>query len=470
MVPVIAAGGRSFKGAFSYYCHDKNADTTDRIAWTQTRNMLTQDPAKAWKVMAFTAKHQDQLKQAAGIAATGRKTTKPVLAYSLSWHPSQDPDREHMTEMAMKSIKALGLEEHEALIVAHRDTPHKHVHVVVNRIHPLTGKVASDSHSKRVLSALALEYSKQHDLDICPAREDNAKKREQGEQTKYRNPHIQNAWDISDNGKRFVAALKENGFHLAMGRKRIVVVDPYGKTLNPVRHIEGIRTKDLKERLKDIDTSKLPDADELATRITEARKQTAVAKPAQTPTTPNIEKDFTLASTPKPPSEAQHYDLKQTPKEQEQERTAHLINQTQDRHIQERAKLGNHWHWKIENEKKHLSNFYQIKRQMNAIWHLQQRCENHNFWHRITGRARDDREQLKALQLNLKNARMRFDEKIDHLEKQRDIAFYTLDKQQNMQRPTGAYRMDTPHMARSKSTGFGYTHDFTPTRSRGMRM
>src|SRR5699024_12371386 len=34
----------------------------------------------------------------------------------------------------------MGLEEHQALVVAHNDTAHPHVHIAVNRVHPERGK------------------------------------------------------------------------------------------------------------------------------------------------------------------------------------------------------------------------------------------------------------------------------------------------------------------------------------------
>ena len=122
MVPAITAGGRSFKGAFLYYAHDKRRDgeavrfTTDRVAWVETVNLPTSDPERAWRIMAHTALAQGHLKAAAGIKATGRKLAKPVFAYSLAWHPSERPTKAEMMEAAQASLNAQGLEEYQAMI------------------------------------------------------------------------------------------------------------------------------------------------------------------------------------------------------------------------------------------------------------------------------------------------------------------------------------------------------------------
>lgn len=186
MVPAITETGRSFKGAALYYLHDKQADTAERVAWTETVNLPTDDPDRAWRMMAHTAMAQAELKAAAGIKATGRKLTAPVLAYSLAWHPDEQPDRAEMTAAAHASLKALGLEDHQAVLVCHTDEPHAHVHVLVNRVHPTTGKAATLSNSKRQLSAWALAYEKERGAILCPQREENAKKRAQGEKTRDR--------------------------------------------------------------------------------------------------------------------------------------------------------------------------------------------------------------------------------------------------------------------------------------------
>ena len=45
-----------------------------------------------------------------------------------------------MERVADRVLARLGLEGHQVLIVAHRDREHPHLHVLVNRVHPETGK------------------------------------------------------------------------------------------------------------------------------------------------------------------------------------------------------------------------------------------------------------------------------------------------------------------------------------------
>ncbi len=182
MIPRLAREGKSFKGAGVYYLHDKGAKTSDRVAFTHALNTAKQDAQGALNEMAFVAMHQDELKRAhyrlenphdpdcRDMRKTGRKVKNSVLHYSLSWHPSEKPTREHMIEAAQSSLRKLGLEEHQCLLVAHNDEPHPHIHLIVNKIHPETGKVAALKYTKDKLQAWAKAYEEEHDKIWCDAR------------------------------------------------------------------------------------------------------------------------------------------------------------------------------------------------------------------------------------------------------------------------------------------------------------
>ena len=85
-----------------------------------------------------------------------------------------------MLRAAERSLKALGLERHQALIVSHRDGQ-PHVHVIANRVDPESGKAAGLSRSQLRLSKWAERYEREQGKIRCPARERNNKRRESGE-------------------------------------------------------------------------------------------------------------------------------------------------------------------------------------------------------------------------------------------------------------------------------------------------
>ncbi|WP_288132430.1 relaxase/mobilization nuclease domain-containing protein [Accumulibacter sp.] len=179
MVPRTTKG-RSFKGAAAYYLHDKGKDTDERVVHTEVGNIPVSDPDKAINWMCYTAMHADTLKEAAGIGKGGRKLRDPVYSFSLSWHPDERPDGPHMVAAAKDALRSLQLGEHQYLLVIHNDTKHPHIHAIVNRVHPETGKAATLSKDQLVLSEWAETYEREHGIYCAQRLENNEKRREGG--------------------------------------------------------------------------------------------------------------------------------------------------------------------------------------------------------------------------------------------------------------------------------------------------
>lgn len=184
MIPKLHKKGSSFRGAALYLLHDKGrAKTSDRVAWTETRNLATQNPEAAWRVMAATAMDQARLKQEAGIANTGRKSRSHVLHFTLSWHPDEAEGltREEMTRAALGAIRSLKAEDRQALIVSHDDEPQPHVHVLLNRVSPTDGRILPSSKEKLELSRWAEAYERERGEILCEERALNNAARDRGE-------------------------------------------------------------------------------------------------------------------------------------------------------------------------------------------------------------------------------------------------------------------------------------------------
>ena len=192
MVVKMSSPGRSFGGVADYCLHDPrmpgeahHPESAERVEWTETRNLATSEGERAGRIMAATAEASPELKRLAGGAATGRKLEKPVCHYSLNWAKDEKPDRQEMRRAAAESLKALGMERHQALIVSHRDRQ-PHVHVIANRVDPESGKAAGLSRSKLKLSKWAEGYEREQGKIRCPQRERNNARRGQGKRVQDR--------------------------------------------------------------------------------------------------------------------------------------------------------------------------------------------------------------------------------------------------------------------------------------------
>jgi len=123
----VASSGRRFRALIRYLEHGRDGETPNRIEWLSVRNLVVEDPRVAARVMQATAE-------------TNPKVDHPVYHVAVSFHPDDRVTRAQMVRVANRLLHELGLADHQALIVAHADRPHAHVHLVVNRIHPETGK------------------------------------------------------------------------------------------------------------------------------------------------------------------------------------------------------------------------------------------------------------------------------------------------------------------------------------------
>ena len=161
MIVRIMSRGKSFSGLATYLTHDPKADTKERVAWTHTLNLANDHVPSAVDEMLWTSRNAELLKQEAGIRAGGRETENPVKHLSLNWAPDERPTREHMIETANGFLEHMNWREHQALIVAHSDRAHPHVHLMLNVVHPETGLRLDDNFERHRAQAWAASYERE---------------------------------------------------------------------------------------------------------------------------------------------------------------------------------------------------------------------------------------------------------------------------------------------------------------------
>jgi hypothetical protein len=124
----VSASGRNFAALGKYLVVGRDKIEVGRVAWTSARNLPTDDPELAAKIMRATASQNVRVSQ-------------PVYHLALSFDPRDIVDRAGMERVADRVLAELKLQEYQTIIVAHADRAHPHMHMLVNRVHPETGKV-----------------------------------------------------------------------------------------------------------------------------------------------------------------------------------------------------------------------------------------------------------------------------------------------------------------------------------------
>lgn len=188
MIIRIQASGGSFRGAGQYYLHDKAADASidkalkpqsaERVWFAETRNCMNQDPFRALDEMWGVAADQQYLKMQAGVGRGGRVCEDPVKTIVMSWHKDDAPTPEHMIESADKYLKHMGWDAHQAVYAGHNDTEHAHVHIIMNRVNPDTGRTLDDYREQKRSQVWALAYEREHGQVRCDQREVRAEEKE----------------------------------------------------------------------------------------------------------------------------------------------------------------------------------------------------------------------------------------------------------------------------------------------------
>lgn len=177
MIPnVNRKNGASFRGAGKYYLHDKAAKgaehptSSTRVAWTAVRNLVHADPHQAIDEMWRTAEDARELKKQSGHRWQGEKGANPVKTISLSWAPHQSPTQAQMEATVDHYLKAMGWQDHQALLIAHNDTPHPHVHIILNCVHPETGLMLNDWRDWQRSQRWGLAIEREQGEVLCLAR------------------------------------------------------------------------------------------------------------------------------------------------------------------------------------------------------------------------------------------------------------------------------------------------------------
>jgi hypothetical protein len=154
----VKKGGKSFKKLVKYLLEGpRDNPQPDRVDWVESRTLPTDDPEAAARIMAANARDSERIQ-------------KPVYHFSISFDPGDPVNRAAMRQVADRTIRDLGLEEYQVLIIAHRDRAHPHLHFVVNRVHPHHHRAWSNSWDYARIERSLREQERELGLRVVPGK------------------------------------------------------------------------------------------------------------------------------------------------------------------------------------------------------------------------------------------------------------------------------------------------------------
>jgi hypothetical protein len=153
----MSSSAKSFGALAHYLANGRSGNDPERVAWSTSRNLPTDEPELAGKIMRATA-------------SQNVRVTQPGYHVALSFDPGDAVDRAAMERVADRTIEALGLAAHQVLIVCHRDRDHPHMHLLINRVHPETGRVWNRWQDRAVIQKVLREEEIALGLRVTPGR------------------------------------------------------------------------------------------------------------------------------------------------------------------------------------------------------------------------------------------------------------------------------------------------------------
>lgn len=139
--------------------------------------------------------------------------------------------------------KELGLEEQRRVIVLHTKKGRTHAHVVWERYDLEKGRMISDSFSRLAQDRARKEMERVFEHKQTPHR--NARRPEMKET-------LSGLWQKTTTGIEFLQDAGKAGYIIAKGvqRRPFMVVDQTGRSFDLVRQLQGVKTKDVRDKLK----------------------------------------------------------------------------------------------------------------------------------------------------------------------------------------------------------------------------
>jgi hypothetical protein len=118
----------SFRRLCKYLTTERDADTGELLS---RGDVVLSDNLAGLDTVAI---------QMEGIAFLNPRCKDALCHYELSWPPGERPTQPQWTESALHTLRELGYQDHQYMVVAHDDKKHFHIHIMVNKVHPETFK------------------------------------------------------------------------------------------------------------------------------------------------------------------------------------------------------------------------------------------------------------------------------------------------------------------------------------------
>jgi len=140
----VAAAGSTFERGVTY------ASSAEKAAWVHLRGVTSVETAAL---------------EMEAVAALSSRCRDPVYHLIIAYAKHERPTREQVVSDAERLLKAIGMERHQYVLAAHKDTDDFHAHVIANRVGP-DGRANDLWHERIIRERVCAEIAAERGWDI----------------------------------------------------------------------------------------------------------------------------------------------------------------------------------------------------------------------------------------------------------------------------------------------------------------
>lgn len=143
---------------------DEVAEHVQELSGELTEKVIAIDTQRVLSVRSAAHEMRDTALQATDLRS------RAVYHFVVSWPADEPPTAQQAIEAAKDVLSKVGLGEHQAVFAVHDNEPNRHVHVVANRVHPITHKINPIKNDFLKLSdacrTIEIEKGWSHDMGV----------------------------------------------------------------------------------------------------------------------------------------------------------------------------------------------------------------------------------------------------------------------------------------------------------------
>jgi len=156
--------GKSFRGVINYCLEDKLEYSKEQKLKMEKEDGLNHlNRAEILDFNMCYGNRKELIKQFNDVRNLRPQLSKPVMHISLSFDPEDRTDNEKFRQIALDFAGKFGFDKNQYVSILHKDTRHKHLHIIANRV-GFDGKTISDSQSYKRVSQICRELEIKHGM------------------------------------------------------------------------------------------------------------------------------------------------------------------------------------------------------------------------------------------------------------------------------------------------------------------